>query len=358
MLIPMERTETFTYTSPKGVVFVITDVPALVFENEDGVKEVRFKPASSRVINKYVREGLNLYSEPSVYSVSFEQAKEGLAVDAQVRFVGERISLNNSPLDVWRTMTFLLQESYDLIKKPYKAIREIKKVLYPTVVLGAGSLIFGLKAHPRPPMFENSPEIDDLITDEIQVLQLLIDGHAFVNGEKVESQLLLSHPQIQLGVVRAVEKLSPKGKSEIEEVQIVPKSKLFASEKSVVFTPETHFKAVRLKEKLEKTKNPGYRDVMIVGQIETLSRSGKMTLRNIEYNYPEFKNYQTTALFVDSLWETLTSFFKQRDKRLMFRGIEFEYNGEWSNQPMIKRVEEAPPFEEVELAASEQVLLS
>lgn len=75
MPTPFEHKETFTYTSPDGVVFVVTDVPALVYESEDGVREVRFKPSSSKIVNKYIRDGLKLYSEPSVYSVSFEQAK-------------------------------------------------------------------------------------------------------------------------------------------------------------------------------------------------------------------------------------------------------------------------------------------
>ena len=315
MPIPVEKNETYTYTSPDGVVFVVTDVPALVYESEEGIREVRYKPASSRVVNKYIRENLKTYKKPNVYYISFKEAEEGLTVDAQFRFVGENVELNSSSLDIWNTVTSKLKGSYDFVKNAYKEVREIKVVRYPVAVPGAGSLLFGLKAHPKPPLFENHPELDDLITDEIQVLQLLIDGHAFVNGGKVESELLLSHPLIQLGVVKAVEKLSPKGTDDIEEVQIIPKSKLFSTQQSVTFTPDTHFKANRLKKRLESAENPGRRDVVIIGQIDTLSRRGKMTIRDVEYNYPEFKNYPTTALFPDSIWEKLSSFFMRKAKR-------------------------------------------
>lgn len=352
-----EHKETFTYTSPKGIVFVITDVPALVCESEDGVREVRFAPASSRIINKYIKEGLKLYNTPSVYAASFEQAKRGFLVDAQVRFVGGKIGINTTPLDVWRLITYNLKKSYDLIKKAYQDVKEVERIAYPDVVPGAGSLIIGLKAHHRPPMFESDSELDNLITDEIQILQLFIDGYAFMNGQTVESELLLSHPEIQMGVVRAIEKLSPTEKSEIKEVQIIPKSKLFTNNKTVAFTYETHAKAAHwIKEK--KEENPSYREVIIVGQIDTLKRTGEMTIKDVEYNYPDFKKYQTKALFTDNLWEQLVFFFRQKDKRVLFRGVEFEINGVWSNQPMVKYVEEAPSFEEVERAASGKIELA
>ena len=41
----------------------------------------------------------------------------------------------------------------------------------------------------------------------------------------------------------------------------------------------------------------------------------------------------------------------------MFKGVEFEANEYWSNQPIISSVDEAPPREEVELVAAERIRL-
>lgn len=73
----IKNKETFTYISPTGVVFVITDVPSLVCENDEGVKEVRLTPESSRAVNKYIRGRLKLDHEPKVHTVSFEEVKQG-----------------------------------------------------------------------------------------------------------------------------------------------------------------------------------------------------------------------------------------------------------------------------------------
>ncbi len=358
MTVPVEQNETYTYTSSNGVVFVITDVPALVFEDNQGNKEVCLKPASSRVVNKYIREGLKLYTEPNVHSVSFEEAKQGLLIDMQVRFVGQEIGLNNSSLDTWRNLTFLLQKSYDLIKNVYKKTEGVSKVSYPTVTVGAGSLIFGLKGHHKPPLFENGLDLDNLITDEIRILQLLIDGHALANGEKFENELLLSHPQIQLEVMKAVQKLSPTGEDKIEKVQLIPKSRLFERDEMVTFTPNTHYRAKRLIGEMGSKKTTS-RDVLIVGQIEVLSRKGKMTITNLEYNYPEFKNHITTAVFPSDIWEELASFFQQKGKRLLFKATEYKMvTGSWSSKPFINSVEEAPSQDKVKQAANEKIMLS
>lgn len=82
MTAPVERNEPHTYTSPARVVFVITDVPALVYENQPGVRDVRFKPAASRVVNSYIRRSLQTHKEPGVCRVSFEEARKALVVDA------------------------------------------------------------------------------------------------------------------------------------------------------------------------------------------------------------------------------------------------------------------------------------
>ena len=82
MPVPVERNQTYTYTSPGGVVFIISDVPALVYENEQGVQEVRYKPAASRVVNTYIRETLKTLEKPDVRRVSFEEAQAGVVVDA------------------------------------------------------------------------------------------------------------------------------------------------------------------------------------------------------------------------------------------------------------------------------------
>ena len=37
--MPVERNQTYTYTSPGEVVFIISDVPALVYENEQASKK-------------------------------------------------------------------------------------------------------------------------------------------------------------------------------------------------------------------------------------------------------------------------------------------------------------------------------
>ena len=349
--IPTEEHVTYTYTSPKGVVFVITDVPALVVENSRGDKEVRYKPAASRVVNRYVREGLKLFSEPSVHTVSFRDASYGGTVDAQIRAVGPQVSRDNSSIEVWQTVTNSIFQSYSAIRKAVKDIRGLKDFPYPTVkTVEAGSLVFGLKATPIAQVGLFNEEHS--IPDEIQILQLLIDGHAFLKEEKIRDESILEYPQVQSATIKAIEKLSPRENSVIEEIQLIPRSKIFVGSEPVTFTSRTHNEAKRRRKQLEQEPDEqDRRNVEIVGQIAALYREGRMTIRDVEYNYPDGARHPTSAIFHDSIFEKLVDFFKKK-KRVMFRGIEYKTYEGWTSQPIIKQVEEAPPREEVERLAS------
>lgn len=82
MTVPVERNETYTYTSPAGVAFVVTGVPALVYKIQPGVRDVRFKPAASRVVDAYIRRSLQTHKGSDGCLVSFEEARKALVVDA------------------------------------------------------------------------------------------------------------------------------------------------------------------------------------------------------------------------------------------------------------------------------------
>jgi len=348
--VVIEKKETYTYTSPTGVVFVITDAPSLVYENDEGAKEVRLTPESSRTINKYIREGLELYSEPNILSASFEEVKQGLSVDLQLKFDGDNISLDKSSLDTWNTIIKSVKKSFDFIKKAYEQAREVRQIKSPIVVPAKGSLIIGLRSHPEstPPLFEGIEEFDEsAIKSEIQILQLLIDGNDFINEEKVQNDLLLSYPEVRIGVIKAIEALAPQDSGQIHEVKILPKSNLFFKKDVITLTKETHRRASKLRKDLESKSEQEHREVIIVGQIDALERNGSMRIKNIEYNYPVFKNYPTRALFQDHLWKNIVTFFEEKNTRLVFRGVEFKFNGQWSNRPIIKSIQKAPEATEV-----------
>lgn len=352
---PLERKVTHTHTSGEGVVLVITDVPALVYEDSNGIRQVKYKGASSRVITNYIKQALELFSGSTVYSTSFEEASFGISVDAQIRFAGPKIKHDELSIKNWHEATNRLYKSYEKIGGAVKQTRGSKRILYPTVkTVTRGSLIFGLKSESptvtQQTLFDDRLAVEEATPEEVQILQLLIDGHALVMGKRAERENpLLSHPQIRFATIKAVELLSPSDKSDIEEVQIIPRSDVVARSEVVAFTPSTHQKAKH--QRIELEANPidegrDRRDVLIVGQIKMLDRAGRMTIDNIEPNHPEGPKYPATSIFVDSIFVKLTDFFKNR-KRVLFRGIEFRTNERWTSEPWIMEVEEAPSQEEV-----------
>lgn len=347
-----EKNVTYTYTSPEGLVLVVTGVPAIVQEDGKGAELIRYKPAVSRVLFRYLKEAQSIFTEPTIYATSFEEASFGVSVDVQIRFAGPKVRYEDLDIQQWQEATNLLYRSYHKIGATVKETRGSKSVLYPTVkAITRGSLVFGLKAKPQvnvqPPLpfaFEGQSVAEELPPEEVQILQLLIDGHALIAGGPEPENPLLSHPQIRLATYKAVELLSPREKSDIEEIQIIPKSSVVARTETVVFTPSTYQKAKHKVAELEANpidEKKDRRDIVIVGQIGTLNRAGRMTIVNLEVNYPEDKLYKTTAIFIDGIFEKLTDFFKAK-KRVLFRGIEFRTNEKWTSEPWIKEVEEAP----------------
>lgn len=357
LMRPVEKKVTHTHTSDDGVVLVIREVPALVFEDEDGRQQVKYKGASSRVVTNYIRQALELFTGPTVHSVSFEEASHGLSIAAQVRYTGRNIQLNSLSIEDWKESTNLLYRSYKTIGASLKEVQGNRDIPYPNAVVSNGSVVFNLRAE-RPKDVEQISLFGDALTEEekapieVQILQLLIDGFAVVSGRPPQRQNpLLNHPQVRLATVKAIELLSPREKSDIEEVQIIPKSEAMGRTEVAVFTPATYQKAKHIVAELKANpsdEEKDRREVTIVGQIGMLNRAGRMTIVNLELNHPENKLYKTTAIFVDSIFEKLTDFFKTK-KRVLFRGVEFRTNEKWTSEPWIKEVEEAP--EDINLLA-------
>lgn len=353
---PVEERVTHTHTSDNGVVLVITGVPALVFEDENGNRQVKYKGASSRVVTNYIKQALELFTTPTLHSVSFEEAGDGLSVYAQVRFSGRKVRFNELSIEDWREATNLLYRGYKEIGNSLKEVRGSRYIPYPNAMVSSGSVLFSLRTEPRESeqgnLFGDELTEEEKAPEEVQIFQLLIDGFALVSGRPAERENpLLGHPQIRLAAVKAIELLSPRDKSDIEEVQIIPTSEAIGRAETAVFTPATYQKAKHIVAELKANpvdEEKDRRDVTIVGQIGVLNRAGRMTIVNLEFNHPENKLYKTTAIFVDSIFEKLTDFFKTK-KRVLFRGIEFRTNEKWTSEPWIKEVEEAP--EDVNLLA-------
>lgn len=356
---PVEERVTHTHTSEDGVVLVITGVPALVLEDENGVRQVAYKGASSRVVTNYIRQALELFTSPAVHSVSFEEASRGLSIHAQIRFAGPKVNLNRFSIEDWREVTNLLYRGYKEIGTSLKEIRGSRHIPYPNATVSSGSVIFSLKAEAKESeqvsLFGEELTAEEKAPEEVQILQLLIDGFALVSGRSAERvNPLLGHPQIRLATVKAIELLSPRDKSDIEEVQIIPKSEAIARTEVVVFTPATYQKAKHIVAELKANpidEEKDRRNVTIIGQIKVLSRAGRITIDKIELNHPEGSKHPTAAIFVDRIFTQLTDFFKNK-KRVLFRGIEYRTNEKWTSEPWIMEVEEAPLEEEVSRLAS------
>ena len=79
---PVEKTITHKYISENGATFVITNVPALVYEGE-GLREFRLKAASARVTTNYIRGKLEEFGRSDVHEVTFEEARKSLEARAK-----------------------------------------------------------------------------------------------------------------------------------------------------------------------------------------------------------------------------------------------------------------------------------
>jgi hypothetical protein len=337
---------THTQTSPDGSVVVITDVPAYVFE-EDGIEQTVYDMDVALKIDEFVAERFeeNLQKRHALM-YSYEQISSGLKIDVQIKIEGDgnEVTLGGATTKTWKESFDNLQGGLSILWNAVASVFKGTKITYPNVgTVGSGSLVFGLQAKSA-----DSVKQDLLLNPveppiEIRVLQLLIDGYAYALDGEVTNPLILEHAEIAVATVKAIERLSPKGKSEIKTVQIIPNSNTIERHQSVSLTRNTYKSAQTKRKWLEAGSDEAdIREIWLTGQVAALSRDGNFTIRDIEESYPDDKRYPTRAIFHENIFEKLTDLFKQK-KRVKFTGIEYRINNKWTSQPVIKHVEEAPP---------------
>ncbi len=340
-----EKPMTYTYTSPKGVIVVVAGVPTVVAELEEGPDEVMYEPSVSRKLNHIVRDQLKLNFAPGVYAVPFEEYEIATVLDAQIRIQGRKVNYGGANIQVWKEAIDKIYGTFDGLRKAFIHAQHVSRVSFPIIkTVGPGSLKFGLQAKASADLYR------DLSTPEVRVMQLLFDGYSFVADRNagVANELIQKHPEIAIAVAAAIERLSPDEKSSIKEVELIPNEQTIGRNRPLTLTTETYLKAKWKRESLQALLDgEETRWVEIIGQIYSLSRDGRLSIKQIEYNYPETHRRNTVATFDQDIFEEVASFFKDK-KRVVFKGVERKVNKIWSSEPEINSVKEAPPLEELD----------
>lgn len=338
-------TVTHTESSDNGSVVVITDVPAYVYE-EDGVEDTVYEMDVALKLDEFVAQCFEASVESKrVFVFAYKDIGQHSVTDLEARITGNNISLNSTSTKVWHELLEKVNSSYGYLRTAFAKIFNVKDIDYWAVNgVAGGSLVLQLRAkETREPISELGGEPP--LSPEVQIMQLLIDGYAFAVGEKVDNPLINGHPAIAFAVVKAVEKLAPSGKSDIGTVTLTPKSRAIARQNSVTLTRDTYWKARQTKKQLSVPDEATQRDVKIIGKVARLETDGTFTIRDIELNEPDGKKHPTKAIFHERLRASLAKYWTDKT-RVEFKGIEFLLNDDWSNIPIIKYADVAPPKEE------------
>lgn len=330
----------YVQNSPDGSVVVITDVPAHVYE-EDGVEDTVYDMDVALKLEDFVTaqfEG-NVDSKRRVM-LAYNDIDFGSNSDAEFRIQGREVNYGEATTKIWKESIDKIHGSIDVLRKAYTGIFPSPRFSFPVVTsVGQGSLKFALRAREPLALFEDYR--DDSST-EIKVLQLLFDGYAYVNSDNVSSQLIQDYEEIAFATLEAIEKLSPSEGSTIQQIQITPNEQVIKGSPPVTLTVETHHRAKWKREALQaRLDDIEVRQIVIVGQVFWLERGGELLIKEIEYNYPSVKKYNTSATFNSQMFKDIAALFAA-EKRITFRGVERKIKGKWSN-PEITSVEEAPP---------------
>ncbi len=338
-------TVTHTETSENGSVVVITDVPAYVYE-EDGEQDTVYDMDVALGIDEFVAKCFALSAESKrVFTYVYRDIRKGVKPHLEVRAAGKNISLSSTSTKVWHELFEKINSGYSYLRTVFAKSFSVTNIDFLDVSrVGDGSLVLELRAKDRR---EPIPEfaLEAPLSPEIQIMQLLIDGYAYAIGESVENPLINGHPAIAFAVVRAVEKLAPSGKSDISAITLTPRDEVLGRNNPITLTRTTHYKAREKKRHLSSPDEADRRSVRIIGKVARLETDGTFTIRDIELNDPEGKKHPTRAIFHEGLRASLARFWTDK-ARVEFKGIEFLLNDDWSNIPIIKHAELAPPREE------------
>ena len=344
-----KTTVTHTETSVNGSVVVITDVPAYVFD-EDGEHQTVYDMNVALKIDDFVASVFEGNSEPNrIFAYSYQHLDAGSRADAQIKMTGSaRVDFYSATTQIWKESVDSIYRSISLLQVALESVFISTKIADPVLIPGHGSLLFNLyakepsSATQEPLSFFGTPR-----PPELQVLELLMASYNYVVDDQIYNELISEFPQLKIATLKAIESLSPRKGSDIEQVQIVPTSESLSEFRPVTLTKATREMARNKRSWLEGGSEPSdVRQVEIIGQVAQVSRDGSFTIRDIELNYPEDKKYPTKALYYPHLFEELVDLFKKK-KRVRFSGIEYRRNNKWDSEPNIRAVKEAPPPAEV-----------
>lgn len=339
-------TVTHTETSENGSVVVITDVPAYVYE-EGGEQDTVYDMDVALAIDEFVAKCFaSSAAARRVFTYTYSDIRKGVKPHLELRVTGKNISLGSTSTKVWHELLEKINSGYSYLRTVYAKSFSVPDIDFLDVSrVGEGSLVLELRARDKREPIPGF-DIEAPLSPEVQIMQLLIDGYAYATGENVENPLINGHPAIAFAAVKAVEKLAPSGKSDINTITLTPKDEVLARSNPVTLTRSTHSKAREKKRHLSSPDDADRRSVRIIGKVARLETDGTFTIRDIELNEPGEKRHPTRAIFHEGLRASLAKFWTDK-ARVEFRGIEFLLNDDWSNIPIIRYAELAPAVEEV-----------
>ena len=332
-----------TQTAKDGSFVVITDVPAYVFE-EDGVEDSVYDMDVALKIDDFIARHIKSnFGVRRDLLISFNELDFNSNNDAEFHIRGSGVNYGEATTKIWKESVDKIHGSIDILRKAYAVVFPKTHFSFPVFTgVGAGSLKFALRARAPSELFS---DYRDKSSPEVKVLQLLFDGYSYVHDAKSENQLIEKHSEIAFAVLEAIERLSPSEGSSIREIQLVPNEKVIKESHTVQLTAETQQRAKWKRETLQNKLNDlEVRQMVIVGKVHSLSKDGQLLIKEIEYNHPGVKKYNTSATFDSRMFRGIGQLFTL-EKKITFRGVERKLNGVWAN-PEITSVEEAPSKEE------------
>jgi hypothetical protein len=329
-----EKSVTHTYTSPQGVVVVVSGVPATVVSDSDGkpVSSYPFKAALK--LEEIIQDAMRRDASPGkVHTIPFDNAPAAPVADIEFKIRGPQILPGETSLKVWKA-------SFDRISL---AVKNISKTLAehrgsplppspPVAYALPGSLIIGLKSSGQNALLKDSSSTPEDVS--LESMRLMLDASRWVEGDETAlSSEVLQSPRLMEAALRAVEEIAPREGDSIVSVELSDKRFRSSEDAETANNNRVTLKAGSreraTKRRIEiALKDGSTRSIAMRGIIDQLKLDGIFHIKEVSSESDLWKSPVAKIRYPEHLRTEIHRLF---GKQVTLEVIQREINGTWSD---------------------------
>jgi hypothetical protein len=272
-LVPFAKRVSHTYTAASGAVIVVMNVPAQVYQDDDGDEEIAYSGDVAERLDDLIKTQLVTAEPGAVVGLSYDGLPSLPDADYSFRWSGPEENFAHATVQTWRRV---FDKTYNAIKAASQSVVEkVSALQFPMVAYVApSSIVVAIRTTEQGRLFPF-----DTISQENpdKALNLLIDTSRWLDGEGKLPPEIESNAAALEALLRAVEALSP-----IDDKTTVSLQKIGRGNVPTVFSKKKHETARQQRFERRLRSSEGSRRIELVGEVSILDKKGRVTLRNVQ----------------------------------------------------------------------------